>query len=138
MMTTFVHSVAVLSTAFLFGGMLLFSMGFAAFLFSVLAPETARMCIRKIFPHFYSFVIATGLVAASCAVAMDVASAMYLMLVVVTAFFARQVLMPTINLATDQGKAQKFKVLHSLSVVLTLAHIGMSAFVLLKLSGLLS
>lgn len=138
MMIVFAHAVAVLATAFLFGGMLLFSFGFAPFMFSVLPPETARLCIRKVFPHFYSFVIAMGLVAASCAVVMDVASAMYLMLVVVTAFIARQVLMPSINLATDQGKAKTFKVLHSVSVVLTLGHIGVAAFVLITLSGSLS
>lgn len=138
MMTTFLQAVAILATAFLFGGMLLFSIGFAPFLFSVLPPETARLCIRKVFPHFYSFLIAIGLVATTCAVVMDVVSAMCLMLVVVTAFVARQVLMPSINLATDHGKVKKFKVLHSLSVMLTLAHIGISAFVLIELSGLLS
>jgi hypothetical protein len=134
-MDNFYHAIAVLGTAFLFGGMLLFSLGFAPFLFSVLPPETARLCIRKIFPHFYSFVIAIGLVAGASAVAIDATSAVYMMLVVVTAFAARQVLMPAINAATDQGKTQKFKYLHALSVVLTLAHIGVSGFVLMALSG---
>lgn len=45
----------LLVVAFLFGGMLLFSGGFAAFLFRYLPPQDARMLIRKAFPLFYLF-----------------------------------------------------------------------------------
>ena len=50
---------ALLVTALLFGGMVLYSFGFAAFVFSVLPMETAGPTIRRAFPHFYLFVIAT-------------------------------------------------------------------------------
>lgn len=41
---------ALLTTAGLFGGMLLFAGGFAAFLFEVLPVAAARALIRKAFP----------------------------------------------------------------------------------------
>ena len=50
-------TLALLSTALLFGGMVLYSFGFAAFLFTALPAETAGPTIRRAFPHFYLFVI---------------------------------------------------------------------------------
>jgi hypothetical protein len=44
--------------------MVLFSFGFAAFVFSALPIETAGPTIRRAFPYFYLFVIATSAVAA--------------------------------------------------------------------------
>lgn len=49
-------SLAVLSTALLFGGMTLYSLGFAAFLFTALPAKTARGALRRAFPWFYAFV----------------------------------------------------------------------------------
>ena len=84
-------SVAVLSTVLLFGGMTLYSFGFAAFLFTALPAKTAREALRRAFPWFYEFVIAT-----SAAVA-------------VTTVPVRQILMPAINRATDAGLRERFK-----------------------------
>jgi len=55
---------ALLVTAILFGGMALFSFGFAAFLFTALPVDVARLTIRKAFPHFYLFVICTAALSA--------------------------------------------------------------------------
>lgn len=52
--------VALLTTALLFGGMVLYSFGFAAFVFNNLPVETAGPLIRKAFPHFYAFVLITA------------------------------------------------------------------------------
>jgi Domain of unknown function (DUF4149) len=57
-------SLAVLSTALLFGGMTLYSFGFAAFLFTALPAQTAGAALRRAFPWFYGFVIITAAVAA--------------------------------------------------------------------------
>ena len=59
-----VHSLAVLSTALLFGGMVLYAFGFAAFVFKTLPPQTAGSTLRQAFPWFYAFVIATAALAA--------------------------------------------------------------------------
>lgn len=56
------HTASLLVVTLLFGGMFLFSGGFAAFLFRHLPTEGAGMLIRKAFPPFYLFVIvASGL-----------------------------------------------------------------------------
>jgi hypothetical protein len=57
-------SASLLVTAVLFGGMALFSFGFAAFLFTALPVDIARLTIRKAFPHFYLFVIGAAALAA--------------------------------------------------------------------------
>ena len=55
---------ALLATALLFGGMVLYAFGFAAFLFTALPAEVAGPTIRRAFPHFYAFGIATATLAA--------------------------------------------------------------------------
>ena len=128
-------SAAHLVTALCFGGMTLFSFGFAAFLFSALPPEVARATIRRAFPHFYLFVMATAALAAALLWTSDPLGASVLAAVAATTLPARQVLMPAINRATDAGEKARFKWLHSLSVVITLAHIAMTAYVLTRLGG---
>jgi hypothetical protein len=117
--------VALLTTALLFGGMILYSFGFAAFVFNALPAETAGPLIRRAFPHFYLFVLGTSAAAAAVvAVSNDWISASLLAVIALTTVYARQVLMPAINLATDTKRRGRFKALHGLSVLITLAHIG--------------
>ena len=127
--------ISLLVTALLFGGMVLYSFGFAAFVFNALPPETAGPLIRRAFPHFYLFVLASSAGAAAIAFPFDPVSSAILMAIAVTTILARQVLMPAINTATDAGAKTRFKVLHSLSVLITLAHIGAAALVLVRLAG---
>lgn len=126
---------ALLLTALLFGGMVLYSFGFAAFVFTVLPAETAGPLIRKAFPHFYLFVFASSVLGGLISAFVDPPSALVLAAVAVTTVFARQVLMPAINQATDTKKSSRFKLLHSFSVVITLCHIVGSAVVLLRLAS---
>lgn len=123
-------TIALLTTALLFGGMLLYSFGFAAFVFSALPPEAAGPTIRRAFPHFYMFVMATAAVAAGLLWPQDQVSAALMMVVALTTLPSRQWLMPAINRATDAGAKSRFKMLHGLSAVITLAHIGIAGFVL--------
>jgi len=51
----------MLMTAILFGGMVLYSFGFAAFLFSHLPAQEAGSILRKAFPVFYLWCIAVAL-----------------------------------------------------------------------------
>ena len=48
--------VALLLSSLLFGGMTLYSFGFAAFVFSALPPDLSGNTIRQAFPHFYMIV----------------------------------------------------------------------------------
>lgn len=128
-------SAALLITALLFGGMTLYSFGFAAFLFSALPAQTAGPLIRKAFPWFYLFVLATSAVAAALAASGDTVSALVLATIAATTVYARQVLMPGINRATDEGNGRRFKILHTLSVLITLGHIAGAGLALLRLAS---
>ena len=126
---------AVLLTALLFGGMLLYSFGFASFLFSALPAEAAGPLLRRAFPHFYAFVIGCALAGAALTANLDGTSALILGLIAFTALLARQVLMPAINTASDVGNRRRFGVLHTGSVLVTLANIVGSSVVILRLSA---
>lgn len=126
---------ALLISALLFGGMLLFAASFAAFLFKALPPAEARILIRKAFPPFYIFVIVTSGIAALLAIPSSVLSASILGLIALSTIPTRQMLMPAINAATDAKQKQRFLVLHGLSVVITLVHIGASGFAIVDLAA---
>ncbi len=127
-------SLAVLSTALLFGGMTLYSFGFAAFLFTALPAKTAGDALRRAFPWFYTFVIATSAAAAVLWWARDAVFAAVMAAVAITTVPVRQILMPAINRATDAGLRQRFKWLHGMSVVVTLGHIAATGWLLSKLA----
>jgi len=132
---TILHTSALLSSSLLFGGMLLFSASFAAFLFKSLPPEEARALIRKAFPSFYIFVAITSLIAALLALASSLSSTSILALIFLTTIPTRQILMLAINAAADAKLKQRFLVLHGLSVVITLVHIVAVGFVIVDLAA---
>lgn len=123
---------ALLATSLLFGGMVLYSFGFAAFLFTALPADVAGPTIRRAFPHFYLFVMLSAAAASGLVWAHDAITAGLLALIAVTTLPARQLLMPAINRATDEGAKARFKWLHGLSVAITLAHIGLAGFALTR------
>ncbi|MFN5511650.1 MAG: DUF4149 domain-containing protein [Burkholderiales bacterium] len=127
------HSLAVLATALLFGGMTLFSFGFAAILFSALPVTLARSTLRKTFPWFYLFVLATAALAALLWWSNDTLSGVVMAAVALTTIPLRQYLMPAINRATDAGQRKRFNWLHRASVLVTLAHIAVTGWLLFRL-----
>ena len=135
MLDTALKISALLTTAFLFGGMLLFAGSFAAFLFKVMPIADARILIRKAFPFFYLYVIAASTTAALLTAQQDMLSSAVLAVIALTTIPTRQILMPAINKATDSDDWVRFMGLHGLSVVVTLAHIVASAVVLVRLSN---
>jgi hypothetical protein len=135
MFEAYLQMASLLVVGFLFGGMLLFSAGFAAFLFKYLPPVDVRMLLRKAFPPFYLFVIFSSGLAAALSFLFDPFSATLMAVVALTTIPARQVLMPAINQATDSGLKKRFLWLHGFSVVLTLGHIVLAAVVLIQLGS---
>lgn len=135
MLESYAKIATLLAVAFLFGGMFLFSTGFAALLFKYLPPTDARMLIRNAFPPFYLFVIFSSGVAVLLSWQTDLFSAGWMAFVMMTAVAARQLLMPAINRATDMGYKKRFAWLHGFSVVLTLAHIVVTAIVLVHMAS---
>ena len=118
--------------AILFGGMVLYSFGFAAFIFHALPSEVAGPTIRRAFPYFYLFVIGSSAISSILISPFDLISAAFLALIAITTLPTRQLLMPAINRATDRADRASFKLLHGLSVAITLSHIFMSGWVLLR------
>ena len=127
------QALAVLTTALLFGGMTLYSFGFAAFLFTALPADVAGATLRRAFPAFYLFVIVAAAVGAGLLWPLDAVAAGLMAAIAITTVPSRQLLMPAINAATDQGLRQRFKWLHGVSVVITLAHIVAAGVVLVRL-----
>jgi len=125
-------TLALLTTALLFGGMVLYSFGFAAVLFAALPPDTAGATIRRAFPHFYLFVLGCAALGAALLWPHDRIAAGLLALIAVTTVPNRQILMPAINRATDAGEKTRFKWLHGASVLVTLAHIGLAGYALTR------
>ncbi len=128
-------ALAVLSTALLFGGMTLYAFSFAAFLFTALPAKTAAECLRRAFPMFYIFVIGMSAAAALFWLQSSTIFAAVMAAVALTTVPTRQLLMPAINRATDAGLHRRFKWLHALSVVITLAHIAAVGWILTGISS---
>lgn len=129
-----IDALLLLTLALLFGGMVLYSFGFAAFLFSAMPADSAGPLLRKAFPHFYMFVFLTALLGTALAGFVNLGTASVLLAIALTTAVTRQVLMPAINRATDAGAKTSFKWLHSLSVLITLGHIGAVAYILVGMT----
>ena len=125
---------ALLITAILFGGMVLYSLGFAAFLFSHLPASDAGTILRKAFPVFYLWCIAVALVAAGLLVFLDTLSAWLVVAIALTTVPARQLLMPAINASSDNNDRRRFNLLHGLSVLLALAQMVVLGYVLTRIA----
>jgi hypothetical protein len=129
------HPAAILCSGLLFGGMTLFAFGFAASLFTALPLESARLVIRKTFPHFYLWVIIISLCSAALSWQTDEEVSLIFALIGISTIPTRQILMPRINAASDAENFRAFKWLHGASVVITLFHIGASGYCLISLAG---
>ena len=95
--------ISILLTAFLFGGMLLFSVGFGTLAFKFLEITIARQLIRNTFPFFYFYVFSISAVS-SVILYFQNFDAFVLMVIIAfttipTAFF----LMPSINFSSVQN-----------------------------------
>jgi len=121
---------ALLVTALIFGGMVVYSFGFAAFVFTALPAETAGPLIRRAFPHYYLFMIITGAVAAALLVPLDIIAAGLMAAIALVTVPTRQILMPAINAARDAGDKARFGRLHGVSVAINMVQIGATGYVL--------
>ena len=124
------EQIALLMTSFLFGGMMLFAAGFGPIVLKNLEGDLARLFIRNTFPYFYLFVLVSSFLAAVTVFVFVPFASMALLAIFFSTIPARQILMPAINAAADKGDRKKFKLLHALSVAITLAHIVIAGAVL--------
>ena len=127
--------ITLLLVSFLFGGMLLFSVGFGTLSFKFLEASIARAFIRKTFPYFYGYVLAVSALIVLFSFNISNLTATLAFSIFITTIPASTVLMPAINKASDEKQKRKFVLLHTASVLITLFHIIVSA-ILLYLSSL--
>ena len=132
------HFTALLLVATLFGGMVLYSFGFAAMLFKIMPVPEARKTLRGAFPFYYLFTIVVALLACAMTFAVDTIGAVLLGIVGVISIYARQILMGQINRASDddaarkEGAKRRFDLLHGISISLQLFQIVIVAYVLYR------
>jgi Domain of unknown function (DUF4149) len=129
-----ISSAALLATALLFGGMTLYSFGFAPLVFSSLPADVAGKLLRRAFPHYYLFVLGTAAVSGLLLWPRDPLASGLITATALVALIARQVLMPAINTARDTGAKSRFNRLHGLSVVLNMLQLVAVVTVLVRLA----
>ena len=122
--------IALLLTSFLFGGMLLFSVGFGTLCFKFLEPSVARAFIRKTFPYFYGYVLVVSALIILLGLKISNLTIGLAFSIFITTALSNIFLMPAINKASDTKNKRKFVLLHTLSVLITLSHIIISAILL--------
>ena len=122
--------IALLLSSFLFGGMLLFSIGFGSLSFKFLDVAIARKFVRKTFPYFYGYVLCISALTALFCLSVSSQTAVLAALVFFSTIPTTTVLMPAINRAADAKRKRTFALLHTLSVSVTIFHIFISAALL--------
>ena len=98
--------------------------------FKTLSPENAGKYLRAFFPRLYITLFSTTVVAAVVTYDQSIQS----ILIVVAALFLLSLwpITPAINKATDSSEHIKFKVLHTLSVVILMGQLIAFIFLLLN------
>ena len=122
--------ITLLLVAFLFGGMLLFSVGFGTLSFKFLEASVARALIRKTFPYFYGYVLLVSALIGLFSLNISYLISALAFGIFITTIPTSRVLMPAINNASDKKQKRNFVLLHTLSVSITLLHIIVSAILL--------
>ena len=122
--------ITLLLVSFLFGGMLLFSVGFGTLSFKFLEASIARAFIRKTFPYFYGYVLVISALIVVFSFNISNLTTALACSIFITTIPASIVLMPAINKASDAKQKRKFVLLHTASVLITLFHIIVSAILL--------
>ncbi len=122
--------ISLLLVAFLFGGMLLFSLGFGTLAFKFLDVPIARQFIRNTFPFFYLYVFSVAIIASLTLVFKNFDAFLLVFIIAITTIPTGLILMPAINSASDNKHKRKFVLLHTASVLITVAHIAIAGFAL--------
>ena len=122
--------ITLLLISFLFGGMLLFSVGFGTLSFKFLEASVARAFIRKTFPYFYGYVLLVSALIGLFSLNISYLISALAFGIFITTIPTSRVLMPAINNASDKKQKRNFVLLHTLSVSITLLHIIVSAILL--------
>ena len=129
---------ALFLSASLFGGIVIYSFGFAPLVFSTLSEDLAGDLLRKAFPWYYLYIIVFAFLAGAALVISDRLSAFLMIAAGILGIVSRQYLMPEINRARDdqlRGSSHgrsRFRNLHGFSVLINFVQLGMVGIVLAR------
>ena len=124
-----VDTAGLLAVAAVFGGMVFFAFVYTPLVFIKLGAESGGRFIREVFPVYYVAMGATSVAAAvllAFGSAARGADALAMACIGIVFFFARFVLLPSINRNRDAGQGgdvtakKRFDVLHRVSVIVNL------------------
>ena len=110
--------------------MLLFGVGFGALFFKFLEPSVARAVLRKSVPDFYGYVLVVSALIILFGINISNLITALAFGIFITTIPTSMFLMPAINKASDTKNKRTFVLLHTLSVLITLSHIIISAILL--------
>ena len=114
----------------LLGSMIFFSVIVAPNVFVTLDSKNSRKFIRSIFPKLYLWGLAISFVC--CLILYKYSLKLFVLCSVIFLGFliSKQILVPSINQASDNNKKKKFRLLHNLSVIIFITQILLIIFIL--------
>ena len=139
MLETSLQTLALFTTAALFGAMVFFPSVVAPMVFRTLDPESAGKFLRALFPGYYVFMIVASALAA-IGLYQSPLLALIMAAIAISTLAVRQLLVPKINawrdaeLAGDEAAAAKFNAGHRLSVIINLIQLVGVIWVLWRLA----
>ena len=131
-------ALALLSAGLLLGGMGFFAAVLAPLIFTALPADAAGRFVRRVFPAYYLWIIASAAVGALALLPLRWPDALGLALVAGSTVWLRQGLMPRINALSDAAQAgdaaakSGFARAHQLSVLVNVAQMLVALAVLLR------
>lgn len=139
-MQFFLQFLAVLGTAAVVGGILLFASVVAPATFAALDAAAGQRFLRRVFPRYYLFLIVASGIASACAAPFHPRLAVLLAVIALSTIVVRQIVMPMINAARDAELAgdvvagARFKLLHRAAVVVNVLQLAVAGLVLFRLA----
>tara|TARA_B100000941_G_C28230497_1_gene411347 strand:- start:26 stop:427 length:402 start_codon:yes stop_codon:yes gene_type:complete len=112
-------------------GIILFqSSVIAPTVFKTLGPDDTSIFLRKIFPKMFSNIFAFGLLSLLLALKNNQINTIQIFISVYTVLGSALCysIIPATNKATDEKKIKRFKILHTVSVVVTLSILFVNVF----------
>tara|TARA_B100000575_G_C22503043_1_gene329219 strand:+ start:107 stop:508 length:402 start_codon:yes stop_codon:yes gene_type:complete len=112
-------------------GIVLFQTSLSApIVFKFLEPNQSKIYIRKIFPKIFTFIFLLGIAFLALSFLSNHATAIQKTIGLITVSFSLicYLMIPATNKSRDEGNNKKFKLLHRLSVILTMIVFFIHAF----------
>jgi hypothetical protein len=131
-------AIALLAAALLLGGMAFFAAVLAPLVFAALPAGASGPFVRRVFPAYYLWVIASAAVGTLALLPLRLPDALGLALVAGSTVWLRQGLMPRINAMSDAAQAGNaaakagFARAHQLSVLVNVAQMLVALVVVLR------